>query len=76
MQGPGGGESLNSDDETVADFARDARHDLDAVAVVMHTSGTSSRSMPVELTYGNHRQKPSKNVPLPVRVSGTAVGVC
>ncbi len=28
-------------------------HDLDATAVVIHTSGTSSASKPVELTYGN-----------------------
>jgi O-succinylbenzoic acid--CoA ligase len=30
-----------------------ARHDLDATAVVIHTSGTSSAPRPVELTYGN-----------------------
>jgi o-succinylbenzoate---CoA ligase len=30
-----------------------ARHDLDAVAVVVHTSGSSGRPKPVELTYGN-----------------------
>jgi O-succinylbenzoic acid--CoA ligase len=30
-----------------------ALHDLDAVAVVVHTSGTSARPKPVELTYGN-----------------------
>ena len=29
------------------------RHDLDATALVMHTSGTSSAPKPVELTYGN-----------------------
>jgi O-succinylbenzoic acid--CoA ligase len=28
-------------------------HDLDAVAVVLHTSGTTSSPRPVELTYGN-----------------------
>jgi O-succinylbenzoic acid--CoA ligase len=28
-------------------------HDLDAVAVVIHTSGTTSAPRPVELTYGN-----------------------
>ena len=28
-------------------------HDLNAVAVVIHTSGTSAASRPVELTYGN-----------------------
>jgi o-succinylbenzoate---CoA ligase len=29
------------------------RHDLDATAVVIHTSGTSSVPKPIELTYGN-----------------------
>jgi O-succinylbenzoic acid--CoA ligase len=29
------------------------RHDLDAVAIVVHTSGSSGRPKPVELTYGN-----------------------
>ncbi len=29
------------------------RHELDATAVVIHTSGTSSAPKPVELTYGN-----------------------
>jgi O-succinylbenzoic acid--CoA ligase len=29
------------------------RHDLDATAVVLHTSGTTSEPRPVELTYGN-----------------------
>jgi len=28
-------------------------HDLDAVAIVVHTSGSSGRPKPVELTYGN-----------------------
>jgi O-succinylbenzoic acid--CoA ligase len=32
---------------------RDAAHDLDATAVVIHTSGTSSVPKPVALTYGN-----------------------
>jgi o-succinylbenzoate---CoA ligase len=32
---------------------RDARHELDATAVVIHTSGTSSAPKPVALTYGN-----------------------
>ncbi len=32
---------------------RIARHDLDAVAVVIHTSGTTAAPRPVELTYGN-----------------------
>ncbi|HWX95508.1 MAG TPA: AMP-binding protein [Solirubrobacteraceae bacterium] len=30
-----------------------SRHDLDATAVVLHTSGTTSEPRPVELTYGN-----------------------
>ena len=30
-----------------------SRHDLDASALVMHTSGTSAAPKPVELTYGN-----------------------
>ncbi len=30
-----------------------ATHDLDAVAAVIHTSGTTSAPKPVELTYGN-----------------------
>jgi O-succinylbenzoic acid--CoA ligase len=29
------------------------KHDLDAVAVVIHTSGTASQPRPVELTFGN-----------------------
>ena len=28
-------------------------HDLDATAIVLHTSGTTSEAKPVELTYGN-----------------------
>ncbi len=32
---------------------RDAGHDLDAVAVVIHTSGTTAAPRPVELTYAN-----------------------
>jgi o-succinylbenzoate---CoA ligase len=31
----------------------EGRHDLDATAVVIHTSGTSSAPKPIELTYGN-----------------------
>jgi O-succinylbenzoic acid--CoA ligase len=31
----------------------EARHDLEATAVVIHTSGTSSKPKPIELTYGN-----------------------
>jgi O-succinylbenzoic acid--CoA ligase len=30
-----------------------ATHDLDATAVIIHTSGTSSAPKPIELTYGN-----------------------
>jgi O-succinylbenzoic acid--CoA ligase len=36
-----------------ADVRPLARHDLDAVAIVVHTSGSSGRPKPVELTYGN-----------------------
>jgi O-succinylbenzoic acid--CoA ligase len=32
---------------------RSERHDLDATAVVLHTSGTTAAPRPVELTYGN-----------------------
>jgi o-succinylbenzoate---CoA ligase len=35
------------------ELSASARHDLDATAVVIHTSGTSSTPKPVELTYGN-----------------------
>lgn len=34
-------------------LALDERHDLDAVAAVIHTSGTTSAPRPIELTYGN-----------------------
>ena len=34
-------------------LARDAKHDLDAVCAVIHTSGTTSNPRPIELTYGN-----------------------
>jgi O-succinylbenzoic acid--CoA ligase len=40
------------EDARAREFAR-ARHELDATAVVIHTSGTSSAPKPVELTYGN-----------------------
>jgi o-succinylbenzoate---CoA ligase len=36
-----------------ADVRLKRRHDLDAVAIVVHTSGSSGRPKPVELTYGN-----------------------
>ncbi|HEY2282843.1 MAG TPA: AMP-binding protein [Solirubrobacteraceae bacterium] len=35
------------------DHALDERHDLDAVAAVIHTSGTTSAPRPIELSYGN-----------------------
>ncbi|MGA8365285.1 MAG: AMP-binding protein, partial [Solirubrobacteraceae bacterium] len=35
------------------DFALDEQHDLDAVAAVIHTSGTTSKPRPIELSYGN-----------------------
>lgn len=38
---------------TEVSAALGARHDLAAVAVVIHTSGTSGEPRPVELTYGN-----------------------
>jgi O-succinylbenzoic acid--CoA ligase len=34
-------------------LAAGIEHDLDAVAVVIHTSGTTSAPRPIELTYGN-----------------------
>jgi O-succinylbenzoic acid--CoA ligase len=43
-------ESLASSALTVD---RGRAHDLDATAVVLHTSGTTSEARPVELTYGN-----------------------
>lgn len=36
-----------------AKHARSYTHDLDAVAAVIHTSGTTSAPKPIELTYGN-----------------------
>jgi O-succinylbenzoic acid--CoA ligase len=39
--------------EVAADGALGSGHDLDATAVVIHTSGTASAPRPVELTYGN-----------------------
>jgi O-succinylbenzoic acid--CoA ligase len=41
------------DGEQATDVELRARHDLDAVAIVVHTSGSSGRPKPVELTYGN-----------------------
>jgi len=40
-------------DRAPASFAVAEVHDLDATAVVIHTSGTTATPRPVELTYGN-----------------------
>lgn len=42
-----------SSDEAPAGRDPGTVHDLDATAVVIHTSGTSSAPKPIELTYGN-----------------------
>jgi O-succinylbenzoic acid--CoA ligase len=36
-----------------AAFALDERHDLAAIAAIIHTSGTTSAPRPIELSYGN-----------------------
>jgi O-succinylbenzoic acid--CoA ligase len=41
------------DAKAAPDCALDERHDLAAVAAVIHTSGTTSTPRPIELTYGN-----------------------
>ena len=41
------------DGESARDVNLRSHHDLDAVAVVVHTSGSSGAPKPVELTYGN-----------------------
>src|SRR4051812_32531774 len=41
------------DGEPARDVDLRAYHDLDAVAIVVHTSGSSGAPKPVELTYGN-----------------------
>jgi o-succinylbenzoate---CoA ligase len=41
------------DGELAAAVELRTRHDLDAVAIVVHTSGSSGPPKPVELTYGN-----------------------
>ena len=41
------------DAQAAPDHALDERHDLDAVAAVIHTSGTTSAPRPIELSYGN-----------------------
>jgi O-succinylbenzoic acid--CoA ligase len=38
---------------TTGGHGRPSRHDLDATAVVIHTSGTTSAPRPIELSYGN-----------------------
>jgi o-succinylbenzoate---CoA ligase len=45
-------EPLDSDREP-EDAAVAIRHELDATAVVIHTSGTTAEPRPIELTYGN-----------------------
>jgi o-succinylbenzoate---CoA ligase len=40
-------------DESAAEIPLGIGHDLDATAVLIHTSGTTSAPRPVELTYGN-----------------------
>ncbi|MGA2454203.1 MAG: AMP-binding protein [Solirubrobacteraceae bacterium] len=41
------------EERTPAGFPTAGGHDLDAAAVVIHTSGTTASPRPVELTYGN-----------------------
>jgi O-succinylbenzoic acid--CoA ligase len=48
-----GGEDMREGGEAVWEGSGVVRHDLDAVAAVIHTSGTTSAPRPVELTYGN-----------------------
>jgi o-succinylbenzoate---CoA ligase len=46
-------EPLGGDASALDPSTSPSGHDLDATAVVIHTSGTSSAPKPVELTYGN-----------------------
>jgi O-succinylbenzoic acid--CoA ligase len=46
-------ESLGCECNAPRALGLDGGHDLDATAVVIHTSGTTSSPKPVELTYGN-----------------------
>jgi o-succinylbenzoate---CoA ligase len=46
-------ESLGCEPDAPRALGLDGGHDLDATAVVIHTSGTTSSPKPVELTYGN-----------------------
>jgi o-succinylbenzoate---CoA ligase len=48
-----GGASIETGLERAAGARGGGGHDLDAVAAVIHTSGTTSAPRPVELTYGN-----------------------
>ena len=48
-----GASALRDESSAIAAAAQGHRHDLDAVAAVIHTSGTTSSPRPVELTYGN-----------------------
>lgn len=41
------------DDDPAAPLPEPSGHELDATAVVIHTSGTSSAPKPIELSYGN-----------------------
>jgi O-succinylbenzoic acid--CoA ligase len=47
------GEPLAAPAHAPSQLRRAAHHDLDAPALVVHTSGTSAAPRPVELTYGN-----------------------
>ena len=51
VEEPLAGAVAGGDDD--GDLGAPVEHDLDAVALVIHTSGTSSTPKPVELTYGN-----------------------
>jgi O-succinylbenzoic acid--CoA ligase len=50
---PGGGEKEPARDGGDSRTVATERHDLAAVAAVIHTSGTTAAPRPVELTYGN-----------------------
>ncbi len=45
--------SAGGDADAGTDLGLDERHDLDAIAAVIHTSGTTSTPRPIELSYGN-----------------------
>jgi O-succinylbenzoic acid--CoA ligase len=48
-----GADSASLVERSLGAVRSDSRHDLARVAVVIHTSGTTSAPRPVELTYGN-----------------------